>query len=149
MGILSDDFFDSWSDWKVELYTAISAFSIEPSEERHDNVVRQLQAAPPEDVIKLNSCANRIRPMIAVCKSNRKRDAIAICGPADDPNMVMTWKCSTHTPKNMRSAWKLRKYSPSRSGLYINNSFGFWNTHEVYRIPDEVFKALVLQFKMI
>ena len=149
MSLLSDDFFDNWIDWKVELYAAISHFANNPSEEAHDLVVNALNAAGSE-VKKLMeyTMPNRSIPVIAVCNPCRKRDALAIMGPIEGSyNNVNTWKCSKHTPAKMRNQWVSRKYSPTGSGLYINRSAKFQNEHTVYIIPHEVYEALCVQFK--
>lgn len=151
MSLLSDDFFDNWVDWKIELYSAISKFALNPSEEHHDNIAKALKEQAGSEV-KLfeGGMPNRSTPVIAICKDNRKRDAIAIMGPMPDRySTVNTWKCSKHTPVKMRSQWVERKYSWTGSGLYINTSAKFKNEHEVYVIPMEVYEALCVQFKDI
>lgn len=150
MGLLSDDFFDNWVDWKVELYAAISKFALDPSEEHHDNIVKVLTEQAGDEVEPYNGRrVNWNHPVIAVCKDNRKRDAVAIMGPLPEMRYgrVNTWKCSKHTPLKMRSQWVERKFS--YSGLYINDTPKFKNEHEVYAIPLEVFEALCVQFKDI
>lgn len=152
MGLLSDDFFDNWVDWKVELYAAISKFALDPSEEHHDTIAKALKEQAGDEVYLLpRDMPGPGTPVIAICKDNRKRDAVAIMGPVTDrgSNFVNTWKCSKHTPLKMRSQWVERKYSWSGSGLYINRSAKFQNEHEIYVIPKEVYKALCVQFKDI
>ncbi len=158
MGLLSDDFFDNWVDWKVELYSAISKFSMEPCEEHHDTVVRMLTEHAGDEVSVVYDMPSTQVPVIAVCNANRKRDALAIMGPIANTsgsgtrysyNFVNTWKCSKHTPQAMRGVWKERKYSHTGAGLYINRTPKFMNEHTIYRIPMEVYEALTTQFKQI
>ena len=153
MSLLSDDFFDNWVDWKVELYSAISHFANTPCEENHDLVAKALKEQAGDEV-KLwdrDSMPGPHTCIIAICNGNRKRDAIAIMGPMKEHRRngtyVNTWKCSKHTPSHMRSQWVERKYSWSGSGLYINRSAKFRNEHELYEIPKEVYEALCVQFK--
>ena len=42
MSLLADDFFDNWVDWKIELYSTVANFALDPSVERHDAVVKVL-----------------------------------------------------------------------------------------------------------
>lgn len=153
MSLLSDDFFDNWVDWKVELYSSISHFANNPCEENHDLVAKALKEQAGDEVrLFEGSMPQWTTPVIAICKNNRKRDAVAIMGPVMGDgfahhNVVNTWKCSKHTPMKMRSQWVQRKFSWSGSGLYINTSPKFRNEHEVYVIPKEVYEALCIQFK--
>lgn len=159
MSLLADNFFDNWVDWKIELYSTIANFALDPSVEHHDAVVKVLKEQAGDEVRLLkfpNEYPSRSTPVIAVCNANRKRDALAIMGPDPDPHRgpgynpyVKTWKCSKHTPQAMRGQWVSRKYSLSGSGLYICNSTKFINEHEVYAIPKEVYGALTTQFKHI
>ncbi|MBD5230699.1 MAG: hypothetical protein HDS66_00905 [Bacteroidales bacterium] len=149
MSLLADDFFDNWVDWKVELYSAISHFANDPTEENHDLIAKALREQAGDEVKLFDgNMPNPTRCVIAICKPNRKRDAVAIMGPScNSGRYVNTWKCSKHTPLKMRSQWVERKYSWSGSGLYINQSPKFRNEHEVYEIPKEVYDALCVQFK--
>lgn len=153
MSLLSDDFFDNWVDWKVELYSAISHFANNPCEENHDLVAKALKEQAGDEVKQYTSSGmpGPSMPVIAICKPNRKRDAIAIMGPTKHDHYrteyVNTWKCSKHTPMKMRSQWVERKFSWSGSGLYINRTPKFQNEHEIYIIPKEVYDALCIQFK--
>lgn len=154
MSLLSDDFFDNWVDWKVELYSAISHFANDPSVEHHDLIAKALKEQAGDEVKRIYGMPGYRTPVIAICNDRRKRDAVAIMGPAKSPygryggnSNVNTWKCSKHTPMHMRGQWKERKYSRTGSGLYINQSPKFENEHEVYQIPMEVYEALCIQFK--
>ncbi len=158
MSLLADDFFDTWEDWRIELYSSISAFANDPSVEHHDGVARALRELAGDEVKAVEpGTMSKYVPMIAICNDKRKRDAIAIMGPCynpDDPNYerygwVNTWKCSKHTPAKMRSQWVERKWSWSGSGLYINRSEKFVNEHKLYEIPLDVYQALCTQFKVL
>ncbi len=159
MSLLSDDFFDTWVDWKIELYSAISDFALEPSEAHHDAVVKVLTEQAGDEVKKVDPTnyptTNWRQPVIAICKTNRKRDALAIMGPGEYARgrfgahqaQVNTWKCSKHTPQKMRGQWVPRKWSETGSGLYINRTAKFRAEHEVFTIPAAVYEALTTQFK--
>lgn len=153
MAILADDFFDTWCDWKIELYSAISKFSIDPSETTHDEIVKILENQTVSgEVQKIDPSYSRskYKSYIATCGANRKRDALAIQGPADEHGMMVnTWKCSKHTPAKMRNAWIKRPYRANGNGLYINSSAKFVNEHDLYVIPTDVYEALTQQFKVI
>lgn len=159
MSLLADDFFDNWVDWKIELYSTVANFALEPSVEHHDAVVKVLKEQAGDEVRRLElpyEYPPSGTPVIAICNDKRKRDALAIMGP--DPEVyrgrginpyVKTWKCSKHTPQAMRGQWVSRKYSWSGSGLYICKSAKFVAEHEVYAIPKEVYEALTTQFRHI
>lgn len=155
MSLLSDDFFDNWVDWKIELYASIANFAADPSEINHDAVVNVLKNQAGSEVERLHSYPSSSKtPVIAICNSNRKRDALAIQGPISyfgkiDHSHTRTWKCSKHTPQHMRSQWVDRKFSPTGSGLYINRTPKFEREHEIFKIPMEVYEALTTQFKQI
>ena len=159
MSLLADDFFDNWVDWKIELYSTIANFALDPSVEHHDAVVKVLKEQAGDEVRLLkfpNEYPSHSTPVIAICNDKRKRDALAIMGPDPDIHRgrgynphVKTWKCSKHTPQAMRGQWVSRKYSWSGSGLYICKSTKFVAEHEVYAIPKEVYEALTTQFKHI
>lgn len=144
MGLLSEDYFESWSDWKVELYFSLNQFSKEPTEANHDIVAKYVK----ENCKQISPhYLTRRDCVIALCSESRKRDAIAIQGPNDVKlNAVNTWKASKHTPNNMRGCWKVRKWA---SSLYINASPKFVKEHECYVLPKEVYDALCVQFEYV
>lgn len=140
MSLLSEDYCDNWCDWKIEIYSGLDRFIDNPCEEIHDEIAKHIR----ENCTKVSYLGHNAK-VIAICKGNRKRDAIAIMGPTPDRFRDMyTWKCSKHTPMNMRGMWVQRRYSNS---LYINDTDKFLSTHEIYRIPDEIYDALLQQFQ--
>lgn len=154
MSLLSDDFFDNWVDWKVELYSSISHFANNPCEENHDLVAKVLKEQAGDEVRPfIGEMPDPSMRIIAICNEHRKRDAIAIMGPSKKchyrGSYVNTWKCSKHTPSHMRGQWVERKFSWTGAGLYINKTPKFRNEHELYMIPSEVYDALCIQFKEI
>ena len=101
MSLLADDFFDNWVDWKIELYSTVANFAIDPSVEHHDAVVKVLKEQAGDEVRRLElpyEYPSPSTPVIAICNDKRKRDALAIMGPVPEPRRhsiaspsVKTW----------------------------------------------------------
>lgn len=147
MGILSNDFAELWCDWKSDLYIGLDLFIDSPCVEHHDTIVHILEEhCEPIDMNSPDYLLNiRSNPVIAVCNENRRRDAIAIMTPISRSTpMLMTWKCSKHTPMDMRGTWIMRR----RNNTYINDNPKFIHEHKVYILPEEVSSALLKQFKV-
>lgn len=142
MGFLSQDCIDSWTIWEADMYINLDKFIENPTEEYHD-----LVAAAVRENCKRMLTPSSSRPCIAICKDNRKRDALAIMGNSQKEGWsrtMNTWKCSKHTPMHMRGMWVRRPFSNS---LYINNTDKFTDTHEIYELPQDIYEALLTQFK--
>ena len=117
MCLLADDFFDNWVDWKIELYSAVANFVLDPSVEHHDAVVKVLKEQAGDEVRRLElpyEYPAYSTPVIVIRNDKRK----------------YSW------PGSGLYICKLTNL------LTCCKSTKFIAEHEVYAIPKEVYETL-------